>query len=105
MAHVGLSEFEARKAGYEIITCLTPGQDHATYYPGYREIVVKLIVDKNTGKILGGQVVGPGEAAKRAVVLATAITFGLQFMTWLISTWLYARRLIVQWTHYIMLQM
>jgi rhodanese-related sulfurtransferase len=55
---------------------IVPDSEHAGYYPGSRDILVKLVADKSTGKLLGGQVVGPGEVAKRVDVLATALTYG-----------------------------
>jgi NADPH-dependent 2,4-dienoyl-CoA reductase/sulfur reductase-like enzyme/rhodanese-related sulfurtransferase len=76
VARTGLSEYEARQHGFDVITCLIPGQDHAKYYPGFKEIIIKLIAKKNSGKLLGGQVIGPGEVAKRIDVLATALSFG-----------------------------
>jgi len=76
VARVGLSELQAREAGYDVVTCLVPGYEYATYYPGGKEIQVKLIVDKSDSKLLGGQVVGPGETAKRIDVLATALSLG-----------------------------
>jgi rhodanese-related sulfurtransferase len=75
VARTGLSEQEARAQGYEVVTCLVPGQDSARYYPGNREIILKMVAEKGSGRLLGGQVVGPGEAAKRIDVLATALTF------------------------------
>jgi rhodanese-related sulfurtransferase len=38
--------------------------------------MVKLVAEKASGRLLGGQVVGPGDTAKRIDVLATALTFG-----------------------------
>lgn len=75
VARVGLSETQAREAGYNVVTCLVPGYEHATYYPKGKEILVKLVVEKSSNRLLGGQVVGPGETAKRVDVLATALTF------------------------------
>lgn len=72
----GLTEKQALDAGYEIHTALIPYYDHATYYPGAKDIMIKLIAQKHTGKILGGQVVGKGDTIKRLDVLATAITLG-----------------------------
>ena len=74
-ARVGLSEVQAREAGYDVVTCLVPGSDRATYYPESKDILVKLVVEKSNNRILGGQAIGPGEAAKRVDVLATALTF------------------------------
>ncbi len=76
VGRVGLSELQARDAGYEVITCLAPGGEHAGFYPGGKEILVKLISEKSSNRILGGQIVGPGDSAKRIDVLATALSFG-----------------------------
>lgn len=72
----GLSERDARKAGFEVETALVPANDRAHYYPGYREIITKLIVDKKTHKILGAQVIGEGVVDKPIDIIAAAITFG-----------------------------
>ncbi|MDF2548050.1 MAG: dehydrogenase [Anaerosolibacter sp.] len=72
----GLSERDAVKAGFEVETALVPANDRAHYYPGYREIITKLIVDKASHKILGAQVVGEGVVDKPIDIIATAITFG-----------------------------
>jgi NADPH-dependent 2,4-dienoyl-CoA reductase/sulfur reductase-like enzyme/rhodanese-related sulfurtransferase len=76
VGRVGLNESQVREAGYDTVMSLVPSSEHATYYPGARDIMVKLVADKTNGKLLGGQVVGPGNAAKRIDVLATALSFG-----------------------------
>ena len=76
VARVGLSESQARECGYDVSTCLVPGLESAGYYPNGKAILVKLVVESSSGRLLGGQVVGPGETAKRIDVLATALTFG-----------------------------
>jgi NADPH-dependent 2,4-dienoyl-CoA reductase/sulfur reductase-like enzyme/rhodanese-related sulfurtransferase len=76
VAVTGLNETQAREAGFATVTSLVPAPDHAEYYPGARDILVKLIADKATGRLLGGQAVGLGDTIKRIDVLATAITFG-----------------------------
>jgi len=75
VGRVGLSQSQAQAAGYDVVTSLVPGYEHATYYPKGKEILVKLVAEKSNGKLLGGQVVGPGETAKRIDVLATALSF------------------------------
>ena len=72
----GLTETKARALGYDVVTTLSPAPDHAHYYPGAKVIFVKMIADAKTRKVLGVQVVGPGEAAKRVDVIATALRFG-----------------------------
>jgi NADPH-dependent 2,4-dienoyl-CoA reductase/sulfur reductase-like enzyme/rhodanese-related sulfurtransferase len=76
VGRTGLNESQARDAGYVVTIVLNPASEHAGYYPGSRDIFVKLVAEKSTGRLLGGQVVGPGDAAKRTDVLATALTFG-----------------------------
>jgi NADPH-dependent 2,4-dienoyl-CoA reductase/sulfur reductase-like enzyme/rhodanese-related sulfurtransferase len=76
VGRTGLNEAQAHDAGYEITTALVPTNDHATYYPGSKAIIIKVIADKATGRLLGGQAVGMGETTKRIDVLATALTFG-----------------------------
>ena len=76
VGRIGLNELQAREAGFDVVTCLVPGNEHATYYPNSREILVKLVAEKSSGRLLGGQVVGAGETAKRIDVLATALAFG-----------------------------
>jgi NADPH-dependent 2,4-dienoyl-CoA reductase/sulfur reductase-like enzyme/rhodanese-related sulfurtransferase len=73
---VGLNETQAKEAGYEPLISIVPASEHANYYPGARDIMVKMVAEKSGGKLLGGQVIGPGDAAKRIDVLATALTFG-----------------------------
>lgn len=50
---------------------------HAGYYPGAAPIALKLIFDKETGKIYGAQAVGADGVDKRIDVIATAIKGGL----------------------------
>ena len=76
VGRTGLNEAQAKEAGYKIVTSLVPSDDHATYYPGAKDIMVKLIAEKSSGKLLGGQVIGEGDAAKRTDVLATMLTMG-----------------------------
>jgi NADPH-dependent 2,4-dienoyl-CoA reductase/sulfur reductase-like enzyme/rhodanese-related sulfurtransferase len=76
LARTGLSESEARTAGFTTVTSLAPGFDRASYYPGAQMITVKLVVDAATGRILGGQMAGRGDVARRADVLVSAISLG-----------------------------
>lgn len=75
-AKTGLSERDARKAGFNIETILVPATDKAHYYPGNKPIITKLIADKDTHKILGAQVIGTGIVDKPIDTIATAMTLG-----------------------------
>jgi len=76
VARTGLNQAQARETGFETVTSLVPTFEHATYYPGARDIMIKLIANKADGRLLGGQAVGTGDTSKRIDVLATAITYG-----------------------------
>lgn len=76
VGRTGLSETQARHAGFDVLTALIPHFDHATYYLGAKDIMIKLVAERTTGKILGGQAVGAGDTIKRIDVLATALSFG-----------------------------
>ena len=77
VGRTGIGEKQAREAGFKVVSALLPAPDKPEYYPGNKEIIIKLIVDGQTGRILGGQGVGPGDVVKRIDVLATAITMGM----------------------------
>ena len=71
MAHVGLSEAEAREAGREVETATYPFADHGkAMVRGETDGLVKLMADRATGEILGASVVGPeaGEIIHELVV-------------------------------------
>jgi len=74
---VGLGEKQALEAGLDVVTALISNPDKPMYYPGNKEIIIKLIVDRKTRRILGGQGTGPGDVIKRIDVLATAVTAGM----------------------------
>jgi rhodanese-related sulfurtransferase len=77
VARTGLMEREAREAGMDPVTALVPGPDRAHYVPTAGSLVLKLVVERHTGRVLGAQGVGPGEVAKRIDVVSTALAAGL----------------------------
>ena len=72
----GLTEMQAREAGFDVVTTLNPSSDLPHYYPTHKTMLLKLIADRNSRKILGFQAVGAGETVKRVDVMATAMTLG-----------------------------
>ncbi|MFV0560366.1 MAG: FAD-dependent oxidoreductase [Enterococcus sp.] len=72
-ASTGLSERATREAGLDIQVVHTSGKDHAGYYPGATDVVLKLIFDSKTGEIYGAQGIGAKGVDKRMDILATAI--------------------------------
>ena len=72
----GLTEKKATSLGYDVVTAITPRYEYSSYIPGAKYIIIKLIADRATCKVLGCQVVGEGDGVKRIDVVATAIKFG-----------------------------
>lgn len=75
-ASTGASEKGLRRAGVTSFekVYLHPGH-HAGYYPGARQIHLKLVFSVPDGRILGAQAVGFEGVEKRIDVIATAIQF------------------------------
>ena len=72
----GLTEAQAVEAGYDVITVLVPTDDKAHYYPDSSFFITKLIADKNTHKLLGAQILGPGAVDKMTDVAVMGISMG-----------------------------
>lgn len=73
VARTGLTEAEASAAGFAFATASITSTTRAGYFPGAKPITVKILAEKGTGRLLGGQIVGEEGAAKRIDVLATAL--------------------------------
>ncbi|MEU4238134.1 FAD-dependent oxidoreductase [Actinoplanes sp. NPDC026619] len=73
VARTGLTEKEARHAGFEFVTASVESTSRAGYYPGASPMTIKLIAERRTGTLLGAQIVGKAEAAKRIDALAVAV--------------------------------
>jgi len=71
----GLSVKVANRYGIPADVAYAIRGHHAGYYPGAKEIILKLIYDPETGRVLGGQAVGKAGIDKRIDVIATAIHF------------------------------
>ncbi len=76
VATTGVNEKTAKRLGLNYDKSFTYSASHASYYPGAVNMSVKTIFEKDTGKILGAQIVGFDGADKRCDVFATAIRFG-----------------------------
>ncbi len=74
VGQTGLTEKEAKKEGYDVEILHNIKPDHAEYLGG-KELIIKALADKKTGRILGAQAIGQGGVDKRIDVIATAITF------------------------------
>lgn len=71
----GLRDAEAREAGFDPLTVQVETWDHKVYYPGAHRLHLRVTGDRQTGLLLGVQIVGhrTAEVSKRADVFATAL--------------------------------
>ncbi|MFE9916792.1 FAD-dependent oxidoreductase [Micromonospora sp. NPDC005553] len=77
VGRTGLREREATAAGFEFVSVIAESTNRAGYYPGARPMTVKLIAERPSGRLLGAQIVGWSEAAKRIDTLAVALWNGM----------------------------
>ena len=75
-AATGLNEKTARAAGISYDKVLLHSACHATYYPGAKNMTLKVLFAPADGRILGAQIVGLGGVDKRIDVLACAVRGG-----------------------------
>jgi NADPH-dependent 2,4-dienoyl-CoA reductase/sulfur reductase-like enzyme len=73
IARTGLNLRDAETAGYEVVTASIEATTRAGYYPGAKPLAVKVLAERDTGRLLGAQIVGQEGAAKRIDVFATAL--------------------------------
>jgi NADPH-dependent 2,4-dienoyl-CoA reductase/sulfur reductase-like enzyme len=76
VARTGLQEREIIPLGWEYVSGTITSRTRAGYYPGAGKITVKVLAEKGSGRLLGGQIVGEEGAAKRIDILATALHAG-----------------------------
>lgn len=69
----GWSEKRLAAEGIAADSTIITDFQHAGYFPGARQLSIKLIWERNDGRLLGAQVTGTGGVDKRLDVLATAI--------------------------------
>ncbi|GGN30141.1 FAD-dependent oxidoreductase [Actinoplanes campanulatus] len=73
VARTGLSSREADAAGYSYVTATIESTNRAGYFPGAVPMTVKVLAERGTGMLLGAQIVGRTEAAKRIDAFAVAV--------------------------------
>ncbi len=79
VARTGLREDEARQAGFDPVSTETKVWDHKAYYPGARELTIRVTGDRRTHRLLGAQMLGhrAGQVAKRIDIFAVALFHGM----------------------------
>lgn len=77
MAMTGLTEKRATVLGYTPVSVTVTKNDKVGYMPNVNNITLKLTADYNTGKLIGAQAIGAGDADKRINSLAAALLAGM----------------------------
>ena len=77
IAATGWNEKRLSTSGRDFRVIHTHPNSHAGYYPGAKQMALKMIFDAKTGEILGAQGVGVEGVDKRIDVIATAIRGGI----------------------------
>ena len=70
----GLNDFFAGRAGLKTVAGTISSKTKADYYPGALPIRIKIIVEKESERVIGGQIIG-GEAVTQRV---NALSFAIQ---------------------------
>ncbi len=72
-ARTGLDEAGAEAAGFICNTVFIKDKNQTNYYPGQEDIYIKLVYERESKIILGGEIFGKKDAALRIDVIAMAI--------------------------------
>lgn len=75
IAATGLNSYFAKKEGFDLVIGKASSSTKPYWFPDGKEITVKLIADKKTKRIIGGQAVGEG-AADKINIISAAIKAG-----------------------------
>ena len=75
LGRTGISHSQAENLGYQVESALWTGPDKPHYMPGSGPIAIKLVASKRNRVLLGAQVLGTGDAAKRLDVATAAVHF------------------------------
>ncbi len=77
LAVTGLTEETAKAEGFDAAAALIESKSRAGYMPGAGDMAVKLVADRETGKLLGAQIAVPEDGGLRINSCAVAIQAGL----------------------------
>lgn len=75
--NTGLTETSAARNRMEVVTGAISSKTKADYFPGAKPIKIKLVVEKESQRIVGGQVIGGEEVTQRINCLSFAIQKGM----------------------------
>jgi NADPH-dependent 2,4-dienoyl-CoA reductase/sulfur reductase-like enzyme len=77
VASTGLTEKQSQEAGFDLTSVTIQGVSKPHGYPGAAKLWLRLVADKDSGRLLGAQGVGGDGVVSRINILAAAVTAGL----------------------------
>ncbi|MEE9459410.1 MAG: hypothetical protein V3V84_06600, partial [Candidatus Bathyarchaeia archaeon] len=77
IGQTGLTENRAKEYGLKPVIGTITAKTRAHYYPGGRDIKIKLIAEPELGRIIGTQIIGGEEVTQRINMASIAIQKGL----------------------------
>jgi len=77
VARMGLNEREARAEGLDVETALLAGPDKPHFMEGAKPVLVKVVAERGTRRLLGVQGVGLGDVARRVDAAAAPVMAGM----------------------------
>ncbi len=98
VAATGLTEKEASRKGFNVVAVKLEGGTKSHYMPGRGKVVLKVVADRDTGKLLGAQAVGNDESAFwRINVVAALLHRGGTVWDLFYGDWGYMPRVAPVW--------
>ncbi len=76
VSRTGLTEAAAKEMGYQVEVITVAEDDKAHYYKGAGVMIIKLVADKESKKVLGVQVIGTDAVDKVTDIIVTGISLG-----------------------------
>lgn len=73
----GISETQAKKAGFPVITQVVEASSRVEFFPGAKPTFLKIVADQSSGRLLGGNWIGWDGEARKINVLAVALHQGM----------------------------
>ena len=79
VGRTGFHDRDAKNAGFDPLSVDSTVWDHKVYYPGAKEMIIRVTGDRASGRLLGAQIIGHTgtEVSKRIDIFAAAIHHGM----------------------------
>ncbi|MFO8055949.1 MAG: FAD-dependent oxidoreductase [bacterium] len=76
VGYTGITDSKAGELGFDTVTGINTANDKSHFFPGGKDLAIKLVADKTTRRVLGCQVVGAGDVARVVDAAASALRYG-----------------------------